>query len=103
MAYLLKQIRFSWPLLTLGVFYLYLGFHTFSGNQGVLRWVDDADKVSALKQRIAALDAQQEKLQKHVDQLRAASLDLDRLGEEAHRLLNISYTNEIVIWLDDLP
>ena len=99
----LKKIRLAWPLITLGIFYIYLGFHAFSGDQGILRWADYSDNISELKQEIANLEIAQEKLQIHVDQLRAEQLDLDRLGEEARKTLNVSYANEIVIWLDETP
>ena len=99
----LKKIRFSWSLTVLGVFYLYLGFHALSGNQGILKWADYAEQIESLETEIAALAVRRAALEKHADQLRSSHLDLDRLDEEARRSLNVSYPNEIVIWLDDTP
>ena len=101
MLRIVRKIRFSWSLFVLIVFYLYLGFHALSGDQGVLKWANYEDKISSLEVRIAELKVEHEALELHADQLRADRLDLDRLGEEARRTLNISHANEIVIWLDE--
>ncbi|MEE9273624.1 MAG: septum formation initiator family protein [Robiginitomaculum sp.] len=98
-----KKIRFSWSLTVLGVFYLYLGFHAFSGDQGILSWADYADRIDDLESEIKVLETSQIALQSHVNQLRSEHLDLDRLDEEARKTLNISRPNEIVIWLDEDP
>ena len=98
-----RKIRVSWPLIALCVFYLYLGFHALSGDQGILKWANYEDKISALEVEIAVLKAERLDLEMHADQLRGDHLDLDRLGEEARRTLNVSRANEIVIWLDDRP
>jgi cell division protein FtsB len=96
-----RKIRFSWPLFVLIVFYLYLGFHALSGDQGMLKWANYEDKISSLETNIEILVTERESLELHAKQLRANQLDLDRLGEEARRTLNVSHTNEIVIWLDE--
>ena len=98
-----KKIRFSWPLTVLSVFYLYLGFHAFSGEQGILSWADYTGTIDDLKSEIKALETSQIALQLRADQLRAEHLDLDRLDEEARKILNVSQTNEVVIWLDETP
>ncbi len=99
----LKQIRISWPLIVLGVFYTYLGFHALSGNQGALRWADYTDSIHELESELSQLESQRATLELRADQLRSHNLDLDRLDEEARRSLNLSYTNEVVIWLDESP
>jgi len=96
-----RKFRFSWSLFVLVVFYLYFGFHALSGDQGVLKWADYEDNISSLEAKIETLVTEREALELHADQLRANQLDLDRLGEEARRTLNVSHTNEIVIWLDE--
>lgn len=97
----IRKFRFSWSLFVLIIFYLYLGFHALSGDQGVLKWANYEDKISSLEGQIEILVLDRKALELHANQLRADQLDLDRLGEEARRTLNVSYTNEIVIWLDD--
>ena len=96
-----RKFRFSWSLFVLIVFYLYLGFHALSGDQGVLKWANYEDKISILETQISELKVEHEALELHANQLRADRLDLDRLGEEARRTLNVSHANEIVIWLDE--
>lgn len=101
MLRIVRKFRFSWSLFVLIIFYLYLGFHALSGDQGVLKWANYEDKIAALHIQKNALIAERELLEQHANQLRANQLDLDRLGEEARRTLNVSHANEIVIWLDD--
>lgn len=100
---MLKKIRISWPLLVLGIFYTYLGFHALSGNQGVLKWAVYKEKINKLENQVADLADQRAALELRAEQLRSHNLDLDRLDEEARRTLNVSYTNEMVIWLDGTP
>lgn len=92
--------RFSWGGVILVIFYLYLGYHALSGDQGLLKWADYNDRIVDLEQDIGVLKAERQALEFQAGQLRAAHLDLDRLDEEARRILNVSHTNEIVIWLD---
>ncbi len=99
----LKKIRISWPLIVLGVFYAYLGFHALSGNQGALKWAVYAEKIEKLETEVSVLQTRRAALEQRAKQLRAHNLDLDRLDEEARRQLNVSYANEYVIWLDDTP
>jgi len=103
MKKVLSKIRFTWPLLVLVVFYGYLGLHVLSGSLGVLKWADYSERVEKLDVEITRLQDQREALEKRAAQLRASNLDLDRLDEEARRLLNVSDVNDIVIWLDETP
>jgi len=99
----LRKIRLSWPLLVLSIFYLYLGFHALSGDQGILKWANYEDRIGALETQIEETRTEKTGLELHANQLRAEHLDLDRLGEEARRTLNVSHANEVVIWLDETP
>lgn len=99
----LKNLRFSWSVVGLSVFYLYLGFHALSGNQGILKWANYKEEVSTLESEVERLKSEKEHLQLHADQLNARHLDLDRLDEVARRILNVSDTNETVVWLDETP
>lgn len=93
----------SWPLLVLAVAYGYLAYHTLGGSLGVLKWADYSDRSEILNTDIIRLKAKREALELRASQLRANNLDLDRLGEEARRTLNVSGANDIVIWLDETP
>ena len=99
----LKKIRIRWPLAVLGLFYLYLGFHALSGEQGILSWSDYKDRIESLEADIASTSSQRESLELTAKQLRAEHLDLDVLDVEARTMLNVSQANEIVIWLDETP
>lgn len=85
------------------VSYGYLGFHTLGGSLGVLKWADYSDRSESLNAEIVRLKAKRQTLELRASQLRASNLDLDRLDEEARRILNVSGTNDIVIWLDETP
>ena len=71
--------RLSWGLLILCVFYLYLGYHALSGNQGLLKWADYEDTIASLETEIADIQAQRTALERTAAQLRPEHLDLDRL------------------------
>ena len=103
MLRVLKRIRLSWPFLVLLVAYGYLGFHSFGGSLGVLKLADYSDQSENLNEEITRLNIRRKALELRASQLRARSLDLDRLGEEARRTLNVSGANDVVIWLDETP
>ena len=103
MLHFLKKIKPSWQLVVLIVFYAYLAFHTLGGSLGVLKWADYSDRSATLDAEITRLKTKREALELRASQLRSSNLDLDRLDEEARRTLNISGTNDIVIWLDETP
>ncbi len=97
------KIRLSWPLLVLVVFYGYLGLHAFSGSLGVFKWADYSKRAEKLNAELARLQSMRQTLERRATQLKASSLDLDRLDEDARRTLNVSGANDIVIWLDETP
>jgi len=90
-------------LTLLCVFYLYLGFHALSGDQGILKWANYQDEINGYKTEITELNTRIAKLEKRAKMLRADGLDLDLLDEQARRDLNVSRANEVVIWLDETP
>ena len=103
MSNVLKRIRLSWPFMVLLIAYGYLGFHTLGGSLGVLKWADYSERSETLNAEIVRLQNEREVLELRASQLRASNLDLDRLDEEARRILNVSGANDIVIWLDETP
>jgi len=103
MLRVLKRIRLSWPFLVLLIAYGYLGFHTLGGSLGVFKLADYSERSAHLKADISRLTVKRETLELRALQLRTSNLDLDRLDEEARRTLNVSGTNDIVIWLDETP
>jgi len=103
MLHVLKRIRLSWPFLVLLVAYGYLGFHALGGSLGVLKLADYSAQSEKLNEDISRLKIKRQALELRASQLRASNLDLDRLGEEARRTLNVSGANDVVIWLDETP
>ena len=99
----LKQLRPSWPLLVLVVFYGYLGFHTLRGSLGVLKLADYKEQAERLNEQIEVFTQKRKALELRAQQLHSNHLNLDRLDEQARRTLNVSHANEIVVWLDETP
>jgi cell division protein FtsB len=96
----LPDVKRRAPAAALVVFYLYIGFHAFSGSQGLVRWMEHADRADHLQGRLTALESRRADLQAHVDLLSAGSLDLDTLDIEARQRLYVAKPGEITIWLD---
>ncbi|MGB0906309.1 MAG: FtsB family cell division protein [Maricaulaceae bacterium] len=95
--------RRRWPVVGLCMFYFYLAFHAFTGNQGFMRWVDyEADIVKA-NAELTELKSRRAALETRADALRSTALDLDSLDIKAREMLFISDTNEYTIWLDETP
>ncbi|MEM7730703.1 MAG: septum formation initiator family protein [Pseudomonadota bacterium] len=88
------------PGLALLMIYLYLGYHAFSGSQGLVRWLEQTDRAAHLQARLETLEARRADIQAEVDLLSAGSLDLDTLDVEARRTLFVARPGEITIWLD---
>lgn len=88
------------PAAALLVFYLYIGYHAFSGSQGLVCWMEQADRAEHLQLRLTALESRRSTLQEQVDLLSADKLDLDTLDIVARRRLFVAKPGEITIWLD---
>lgn len=94
------EVKRRAPAAALLVFYLYIGYHAFSGSQGLVRWMEHSDRADHLQTRLNALESHRSDLQMQVDLLSAGSLDLDTLDIEARRRLYVAKPGEITIWLD---
>ena len=91
----------TWPVVVLVVCYTYLGFHILGSRMGVWQYHDYQSRIAKTRIQLKNLKAEHLKLEKKAGQLRSQSLDLDALDEHARRILNVSDTNDIVIWLDE--
>ncbi|MGB6319809.1 MAG: hypothetical protein WBG08_14340 [Litorimonas sp.] len=80
--------------------YLYLGYHAFSGSQGLVGWLEHSDRADYLQVRLDRIEARRAELQHDVDLLSAGSLDLDTLDVEARRTLFVAKEGEVTVWLD---
>lgn len=90
------------PALALLALYAYLAFHAFSGSQGVIRWMDYAERKDNLQVKLTALETQRSALETEVTALQADGLDLDVLDIEARQNLYVSDPKELTIWLDPM-
>lgn len=99
----LGSVKARIPALALIALYAYLAFHAFSGSQGLIRWIDYADRQDNLQKKLTALIGQREALDNQVQRLRADGLDLDVLDIQARKTLYVSGPNELTIWLDPKP
>jgi len=91
------------PALALVALYAYLAFHAFSGSQGLVRWMDYAERRDSLQVKLSVLEKQHETLDAQVKALKAKGLDLDVLDIQARKKLYVSDTKELTIWLDPSP
>ena len=87
-------------LLTCALGLLYVGYQSVQGERGLLRWVERSAEAERTRAEVAALAEERRKLERRVSQLRAESLDLDLLDQEARRTLNLGHPDEEVIFLD---
>ena len=99
----LHQIRKSWPIVALCVFYVYLAFHALSGNQGLVSWVEYENNIIRYKAQIEAAQEQRAALEARTDALRASHLDLDVLDMKAREKAFLSHPQEMTIWLNTSP
>ena len=90
-------------LLTCALGLLYVGYQSVQGERGLLRWVERSAEAEKTRAEVAVLAEERRRLERRVSQLRAESLDLDLLDQEARRTLNLGHPDEEVIFLDRPP
>ena len=92
-----KLGRFVMPLLT-AAFLSYFGYHSIHGDYG-LKATEVFDRQSIERQRtLGKLVERRKTLEKEVALLSDGSLERDMLDEKARFALNMSRTDEIVIF-----
>ncbi len=79
----------------------YLGFHTLSGERGVIALLRETSKLDTLRAELEEIKTKRESLENKVKKLSSNSLDLDLLDEQARSVLGISGKNEVVVFLDN--
>ena len=87
-------------LLTCALGLLYVGYQSVQGERGLLGWIERSAETERTRAEVAALAEERRKLERRVSQLRAESLDLDLLDQEARRTLNLGHPDEEVLFLD---
>ncbi len=97
-----KTGRLVVPLLAVAVI-TYFGFHSINGNRGLNAKQTFQQRTAELELRLEALVEERERLQKRVLLLPPQGpVVKDMLDERARETLNLSRSNEIVIFHDDL-
>ena len=76
----------GWPLLLACAFF-YLGFHSVSGERGLVAWFKENRRLEQLKDQLADATARREVYEKKIRLLSGGSLDLDMLDEQARAVL----------------
>jgi cell division protein FtsB len=82
------------------ILYAYLAFHAFSGSQGLMNWMNKEDQAVVLKSRLENIKSERLALERRVDALDVAHLDLDALDALSREKLHYSHPKDMTIWLD---
>ena len=80
-----------------------IGMLAFMGPSGLLAWSDNAAKLDAHQERIAALEEERAVLANRVDLLDPENADPDLASELARRDLNVVHQDEYVVELEPQP
>lgn len=76
----------------------YLGFHTVSGERGIVALFKETQRLEQVKAELEEVTAERKALDARVSRLSDASLDLDLLDERARVVLGYAARNEVVIF-----
>lgn len=91
--------RAAAPLLCVFILF-YLGFHTLSGERGVVALFKETKKLEALTAELSATRAERVTLEKRIKLMSNSSLDLDMLDEQAKKVLGYAGKDEVVLFTD---
>lgn len=91
------RLRQLLPAFAMALMMAGLTAQAFKGERGVRGWMDLQSQTAMRAEELAALKAQNDKLQSRVFRLSDESLDLDFLDERARLVLGLSRADEKVI------
>ena len=77
--------------------FAYFLYHLIQGDRGVISWYKMRDNVSELRLKLDSLNVERAKLSHRVKLLSPNSIDTDLLEEQARKLLNFSYENDVIV------
>lgn len=97
------QIRRSWPVAVLCVFYIYLAFHALSGSQGLVSWAEYEADITRYERQLEEARSERTKLEARTDALRTSGLDIDALDLKAREQAFVAHPQEVTIWLGQKP
>ncbi|GAK44496.1 septum formation initiator [Tepidicaulis marinus] len=97
-----EPLRLRYLLLPVlgGVLALYFGYHATIGGQGVQKYLENEQELSALEEELETKRQTRKELERHVALLRPESLDPDLLDERARASLGYARPDEITIFRD---
>ena len=75
----------------------YFAFHAFNGQYGIRAHYVMQTKVPKLEEKLEALSAKREVLERRVAKLREGSIERDMLEERARKSLGMATPDEVVI------
>ncbi len=91
------KFRQYWLLIISGFIVFYFGFHSFCGERNIYRYFALKKEIAQARQIEAEYALKKETLQRKVQHLSDASLDIDLLDERARVVLNMAADDEFVI------
>lgn len=77
--------------------FAYFSYHLIQGDRGVISWYKMRDNVTELQIELNDLNVDRTHLAHRVKLLSPNSIDTDLLEEQARKLLNYSYENDIIV------
>jgi len=77
---------------------VYFGYHTISGERGIVALSRQHLVIGELQSELAALRSERARLERRVRLLRPESVDPDMLGERAREMLYLSRPEEFVVF-----
>lgn len=92
-----RKFRQYWLFLISGFIVVYFGFHSFCGERNIYRYFALKKEIAQARQIEAEYALKKERLQRKVQHLSDASLDIDLLDERARVVLNMAADDEFVI------
>lgn len=76
---------------------VYFGYHTVQGDRGLFAWWRVKQEVRQAEETLTALQAERDRLDHRVQQLRPDHLDPDMLEERARVMLNMGRDDEVIV------
>jgi len=76
---------------------VYFGYHTVQGGHGLFAWWRVKQEVRQAEESLALVQAEHDRLDHRVQQLRPDHLDPDMLEERARTMLNMGRDDEVII------
>lgn len=87
--------KWAGGLLTLAI--VYFAYHAFAGEQGLGRWSDMQAELAEKEQRLEALRAGNDALERDIGRLMPGQVDADLVEYLARRELGFVYPDEVIL------